>query len=135
MIAPMRNAALSIVCGLGKGRNWLSAEGRRPLGSSDERNKPGFPLRAGKFPCRQSTAIAVRRNIEPCDRIDCKTGRLESATQIFDGLNLFEHRCMKKAQGQQEASEKGLRTNRHCCRGFWVFSIIRKSYRSDRKFV
>ncbi len=50
---------LPVVCGLGKGRNWLSAEGRRPLGSSDERNKPVFPLRAGKFPCRQSTGTAA----------------------------------------------------------------------------
>lgn len=46
---------VTVVCGLGKGRNWLSAEGRQQLGSSDERKKHLFPLRAGKFPRRQST--------------------------------------------------------------------------------
>jgi len=37
--------------------------------------------------------IAVRINIEPCDKIDGKRSSLESANLVFEGLNLFEHRC------------------------------------------
>jgi len=38
-------------------------------------------------------SIAVRINIEPCDKIDGKRSSLESANLVFEGLNLFEHRC------------------------------------------
>jgi hypothetical protein len=62
----------------------------------------------------------VRRNIEPCDRIDCKTSSLGSVNHIFDGLNLFEHRCRNtgspdsERKKEQQHAEKAGKKRKRC---------------------
>ncbi len=49
---------------------------------------------------------AVRRNIEPCARFDCKKGSLGSTNRFCYGLNLFEHRCRMTLEESSLAKEE-----------------------------
>ncbi len=66
---PFRSPLYRYFVDWGKGRHWLSTEGRRPLGFSDERDKSLFPLRTEKFPCQQSSGIQIPVE-EPIEGID-----------------------------------------------------------------